>query len=74
VQQYSYCFNFIYELHPKFFQDKVSKGWHPLKNDYLFLDKNYNIGKTIIDFICENNLMYNNTEEIETLFKLQKGN
>jgi hypothetical protein len=68
--QYFDCFFYISELHRKFFiRYHNSNKKSTLKNEYAIIygKRDYNI----VDFICENNLMYNNTEEIETLWKLE---
>jgi hypothetical protein len=64
--KYHECFDYIHILHPILF-DKISRR---LKLEYI---ENLFVGPTIIDFICENNLMYQPTESIITLWKLEIG-
>jgi hypothetical protein len=69
VEQYWELFRYIAEKHPKFFSIELPNKPYISKNYYKLHCK-----KHLVEFICENNLMYNNTEEIETLWKLQVGN
>jgi hypothetical protein len=63
---YNECFQYIKVLHPILFHNFSGR----LKLEYV---ENIFLGPTIIDFICENNLMYQPTESIITLWKLEIG-